>query len=90
MAERQREFFAEGKRWFDLVRYAQRKGSTTEMVKNFLGRKYSENKNAIVSKLSTLESLFSPIYESEIKNNPLLKQNSVWKTNENTSKTDEF
>lgn len=90
MAERQREFFAEGKRWFDLVRYAQRKGSTTEMVKNFLGRKYSENKNAIVSKLSTLESLFSPIYESEIKNNPLLKQNSVWKTNENTSKTDEI
>lgn len=90
ITERQREFFAEGKRWFDLVRYAQRKGSTTEMVKSFLGRKYSDNKNAIVSKLSTLESLFSPIYENEIKNNPLLKQNSVWKTNENTSKTDEL
>lgn len=90
MTERQREFVAEGKRWFDLVRYAQRKGSTTEMVKNFLSRKYSENKNAIMSKLSTLESLFSPIYDSEIKNNPLLKQNSVWKTNEDTSKTDEL
>lgn len=90
MTERQREFFAEGKRWFDLVRYAQRKGSTTDMIKNYLGRKYSENKNAITSKLSTLESLFSPIYESEIKNNPLLKQNSVWKTNEDTSKTDEL
>ncbi len=90
MAERQREFFGEGKRWFDLVRYAQRKGGTSEMLKFYLGRKYSENKNAIFAKLSTITSLFSPIYTNEIKNNPLLHQNSVWKENESTSKTDEL
>jgi hypothetical protein len=90
MAERQREFFAEGKRWFDLVRYAQRKASTALMIKNFLGRKYSTNSGAVAAKLATIESLFSPVYINEIRNNPLLHQNSVWKTNDSSSKTDEL
>lgn len=90
MAERQREFYGEGKRWFDLVRYAQRKGGTSQMLKFYLGRKYSDNKNAVFAKLATIESLFAPIYTNEIKNNPLLHQNSVWKENESTSKTDEL
>ena len=37
--ERQREFVGEGKRWYDLVRYAQRKGNTVEMLK-YLTRKF--------------------------------------------------
>ncbi len=90
MTERQREFFGEGKRWFDLVRYAQRKGSTADMLKFYLGRKFSDNKNAIFAKLSSITSLFSPIYDTEMKNNPLLHQNQVWNTNESTSKTDEL
>ena len=90
MTERQREFIGEGKRWFDLVRYAQRKGGTSDMLKKFLGHKYSENKNAIYAKLSTLPSLFSPIYTNQMKANPLLHQNSVWKTDESTSKTDDL
>lgn len=90
MAERQREFVAEGKRWFDLVRYAQRKGGTHEML-TMLTRKFaSDNKKAIEAKLSTIQSLFSPIYTSEIKSNDLLHQNSVWATDESTSKTDEL
>ena len=89
-AERQREFYGEGKRWYDLVRYAQRRGTTEEMLKNFLGRKYTENRNAVFAKLATMQSLFSPIYNNEIKNNSLLHQNSVWSINESSSKTDDL
>lgn len=88
MGERQRELYAEGKRWFDLVRYAQRKNSTTSMIKNFLGRKYTENRSAIISKLSTIESLYSPIHKDETKVNNLLKQNKIWDQEESISKTD--
>ena len=88
MAERQREFVAEGKRWFDLVRYAQRRGGTQKMLP-LLTRKFaSGNKKAIEAKLSTIQSLFSPIYINEIRNNGLLHQNEVWAVDESTSKTD--
>ena len=88
MAERQREFVAEGKRWFDLVRYAQRRGGTQEMLA-LLTRKFaSDNKKAIEAKLSTIQSLFSPINIDEIRNNGLLHQNEVWAVDESTSKTD--
>ncbi len=87
--ERQREFVGEGKRWYDLVRYAQRNGSTVEMLK-YLTRKYTDNQRAIEAKLSNMKSLFSPIYTNEIKNNSLLHQNEVWGTSENTSKTDDL
>lgn len=90
MTERQREFFGEGKRWFDLVRYAQRKGSTADMLNKYLGRKYSENRKAISAKLSTINSLFSPVYDKQLKANPLLHQNSAWINHESSSKTDEL
>ena len=89
MWERQREFYGEGKRWFDLVRYAQRHGGTKEML-TMLTRKYGDNKKSIEAKLASLESLFSPIYTNEIKNNSLLHQNPVWGTTESSSKTDEL
>jgi hypothetical protein len=56
-----------------------------------LTRKYaSDNKKAIEAKLSTIQSLFSPINKNEIKSNGLLRQNEVWATDESTSKTDEL
>ncbi len=87
--ERQREFVGEGKRWYDLVRYAQRNGSTVDMLK-YLTRKYTDNQRAIEAKLASIKSLFSPIYTNEIKNNSLLVQNEVWGTSESTSKTDDL
>lgn len=85
--ERQREFIGEGKRWYDLVRYALRRGSTSEMLP-ILTRKYT-NSSSIQAKLADMQSLFSPINRDDIRNNSLLYQNGVWATNETTSRTDE-
>ena len=85
MNERQREFVGEGKRWYDLVRYAQREGSTVNMLK-WLCRKFTDNQNAIKAKLASMKSLFSPIYTNELKNNSLLHQNEVWGKDESTSR----
>ncbi|MBQ2585524.1 MAG: RagB/SusD family nutrient uptake outer membrane protein, partial [Bacteroidaceae bacterium] len=87
MQERQREFVGEGKRWFDLVRYAQRRNSTSDMLR-MLTRKYGDNKKAIEAKLASMLSLFSPIYTDEIKSNSLLHQNDAWGTEESSSRTD--
>ncbi len=89
MAERQREFIGEGKRWFDLVRYALRRGGTKDMLP-MLTRKFTGNTKAVEAKLSTIQSLFSPINTNQIKNNDLLYQNEVWSDDETTSKTDEL
>lgn len=88
MNERQREFIGEGKRWFDLVRYSLRHGNTADMLK-FLVRKYTSSK-AVQAKLADMQSLFSPVYNNEIKNNNLLYQNGVWSVNETSSRTDEL
>ena len=85
MRERQRELFAEGKRWFDLVRYALRQGSTSKML-NLLALKYSTNSSAIKAKLATLNSLFNPVYKNELKVNPALVQNPAWVTDESIVK----
>lgn len=87
MTERQREFIGEGKRWFDLVRYAQRRGNTQAMLR-LLTRKYSSNRKAVEAKLADIQSLFSPVFNNEIKNNDLLYQNGVWTLNESSSQTD--
>ena len=88
MAERQREFIGEGKRWYDLVRYALRRGNTSEML-DMLSRKYA-NSGAIRAKLADMQSLFSPVYNNELKNNTWLYQNSVWHVNETSSRTDDL
>ncbi|MCM1108697.1 MAG: RagB/SusD family nutrient uptake outer membrane protein [Clostridium sp.] len=91
LRERQREFVAEGKRWFDLVRYALRK-STTEGAtpENFLtilttGME-AETGNVLKKKLISMKSLYLPINETELKANPQLTQNPVWNKNQDISK----
>lgn len=85
LAERQREFIGEGKRWYDLVRYAQRHGNTAPML-DILCRKYASNSKAIRAKLATIQSLFSPVFDDEIINNDLLYQNGVWQMNESSER----
>ena len=89
MTERQREFIGEGKRWYDLVRYALRRGGTADML-DMLTRKYSSTRGAVRAKLADMQSLYSPVYNSEIKNNNLLYQNGVWSVNETSSRTDDL
>ena len=78
MRERRREFFGEGKRWFDLVRMAEHDGTTT----NILLTKYATNTNAVRAKLASMNSLYSPVYENELKVNPNLHQNPAWEKEE--------
>ena len=88
LKERQREFVGEGKRWYDLVRYALRRGSTAEML-DILSHKYTNSKS-IKAKLADMQSLYSPVYNQEIKNNSWLYQNGVWSVNETSSRTDDL
>lgn len=87
MRERQREFFAEGKRWFDLVRITMcdnNKGSAHfRKMLDLLLRKYVSGQTAVEAKMkSSMDALYSPIYKEELKANPSLKQNPSWKTSE--------
>ena len=75
--ERQREFYVEGKRWFDLVRMAYQKGETGEML-SLLVRKFAGGANAVRAKMATMNSLFNPVYREEMKVNPALIQNPAW------------
>lgn len=81
MRERQREFYGEGKRWFDLVRMAMRDGNTSNML-NLLTAKYTTNASAIKAKLATLNSLYSPVFKDEMKVNTALVQNPAWVVDE--------
>ena len=81
MSERRREFFGEGKRWFDLVRMAEHDGTTTNML-TLLLTKYATNTNAVRAKLASMNSLYSPVYENELKVNPNLHQNPAWEKEE--------
>ncbi len=76
--ERQREFAAEGKRWFDLVREAEYENAPTTVLTNFITLSTS-----VRNRLRQLYSLYSPIYSEEIKINGVdyggnLVQNPVW------------
>jgi len=77
LLERQRELMFEGKRWFDLVRNSERKKSTNELV-GYVVNKYTADISTIITKLSVMNALYLPIYENELKINPLLKQNPYY------------
>ena len=82
--ERQREFIAEGKRWYDIVRQAEY---------NFVDNKNSTSaalglgsfKSQVTGRLTKIYSLYNPIYSEEMKVNGKgqadggqLVQNPVW------------
>jgi hypothetical protein len=76
-AERHREFLFEGKRWFDLVRMARRDGKTDRLVSCAI-RKYRQDINVIKIKLTDPNYIYFPYAKSELKVNPLLKQNPAF------------
>lgn len=76
LKERQLELCFEGKRWFDLVRKALRE-KTTNNIK-FVADKLDSNSGVVKSKMSTIDGLFMPIHENELRYNKKLKQNPVY------------
>ena len=86
LEERQREFLFEGKRWFDLVRFARRDGDNSRLI-TLCSRKYIENVNAIKIKLADPNIIYFPYAKSELKVNPLLRQNSAFTTGEDSELT---
>ena len=86
LEERQREFLFEGKRWFDLVRFARRDGDNTRLI-SLASRKYIENVNAIKIKLADPNIIYFPYAKNELKVNPLLKQNPAFTTGEDSELT---
>ena len=78
--ERQREFLFEGKRYFDLLRRVKRENSIANIL-SLLIRKYESdglNVNTVRGKVSDIDALYMPIYENELKVNPMLKQNPFY------------
>lgn len=87
MNTRKIELMSEGKRWFDLVRYAERHSANDESVegKDLIFDKFMSNINGIVTTKNRCENLwglYSPIYYMECKayraNGSNITQNPVW------------
>lgn len=83
LEERQREFLFEGKRWFDLVRFARRDGNNSRLVE-LVARKYIENVTALKIKLADPNIIYFPYAKSELKVNPLLTQNPAFTNGEDS------
>lgn len=82
--ERQREFLFEGKRYFDLVRRARREGNT-DHFSEAVSSKYGEASRAVKIKMSQMDFMYMPIYESELDANPNLSQNPAYAEDEETT-----
>lgn len=72
--ERQREFFGEGKRWFDIVRQGEYAANDVASVLN----NFTTLKSAVRNRLKAHKALYCPVYDEEIKVNTNLVQNPVW------------
>ena len=78
LAARNRELMFEGKRWFDLVRYARRANSTA-VVRSWVSSKFTAGTNGGSNALfSSMESLYWPYNKNECKVNPNLTQKTFY------------
>lgn len=87
LAERASELGAEGKRWFDLVRFAKRRLNTDPGNAKYIiidriveARSNQTQKPKWEAKLFREDSWFFPISRTELDNNKLLKQNAYYST----------
>jgi starch-binding outer membrane protein, SusD/RagB family len=80
LAEREREFFSEGKNWFDILRVAQRDDCKykQKLIDQVLEAQSARNQAIVSSKLYDTNSWYMPIASSELKVNSLLIQNSYY------------
>lgn len=83
--ERNRELIFEGKRWFDLVRYALREPNNDKLIATVIG-KQKEKPTAVRIQLQSRDALFWPYHKSELDVNKNLTQNPAYITNESSEK----
>lgn len=74
--ERLLELAFEGKRWFDLVRYALNEKSTDKI--KYVADKLGGGAAVVKTKMSTIDGLFLPIHIDELRYNKNLKQNPAY------------
>jgi len=86
LAERQREFLFEGKRWYDLVRFARRDGNTSRLS-GYVLQKYKQEQNVIKVKMADPNYIYFPYAKNELKVNPLLHQNPAFNKGEDSDLT---
>ena len=84
MRERQRELMFEGKRWFDLVRQAQRTGSTDAIAAAAVA-KAGSNATMVQNMLTKMDAIYWPYNLEELKVNHQLVQNPAFGSGENDS-----
>jgi hypothetical protein len=60
--------------------------NTTKNVIDLVKAKLESSGNAAATKMTSMYSLFCPIYEQELILNPLLKQNPVFERSSSTEK----
>lgn len=81
MEERQREFVAEGKRWFDILRFARRNNWQYKdyLLETLLDGLSAKDRPVWEAKLSDVNSYYLPIHKDEIEANAgRLKQNPYY------------
>ena len=84
MRERQRELMFEGKRWFDLVRIAQRTGNTSKLKEAAMS-KATTGQELIGNHLSKMDAIYWPYNLDEMKVNLNLVQNPAFGSGEDQS-----
>ena len=84
MRERQRELMFEGKRWYDLVRYAMRTNST-ELIISAAGQRDDVNKQFVQSFFKKMDAIFWPYNNEEMKVNKNLVANPAFSSGESKS-----
>jgi hypothetical protein len=81
--ERAREFMFEGKRWYDVLRFAKRNNYENISYLLDLALKTSapsEKQKSLQTKYKDTRSHYWPIYVTELENNPKLVQNDFYET----------
>ena len=79
--ERQIEFLGEGKSWYDILRLGRRNNNKYKdlfLIQNVLNYNEQASESWLRSVLSNDDAHFLPVWESEIKVNPLLVQNPYY------------